>query len=99
MCLTFVYQIDWDFAKYFEIEIINIFEGVDVSENANEDKDVLITNSDFLDGLTTKEAISKAIQALEKAKYGEGKITYRLRDAIFSRQRYWGEPFPVYYKG
>ncbi|MEC7864001.1 MAG: class I tRNA ligase family protein, partial [Bacteroidota bacterium] len=50
-------------------------------------------------GLTIKEAISKAIQELEKAKYGEGKITYRLRDAIFSRQRYWGEPFPVYYRG
>ena len=68
-------QRDWNFATHFDIEIINIFKGVDVSENANEDKDVIITNSDFLDGLTIKEAISKAIQALEDAKYGEGKIT------------------------
>ncbi len=91
-------QRDWDFAMHFNIDIINIFKAVDISEKANEDKDALITNSDFLNGLTSKKAILRVIQELENSKYGEGKITYRLRDAIFSRQRYWGEPFPVYYK-
>ncbi len=91
-------QRDWDFATHFGIEIINIFKGVDISKNANEDKDVLIANSDFLNGLSSKKAIQKAIEKIEKGGFGESKINYRLRDAIFSRQRYWGEPFPVYYK-
>ena len=91
-------QRDWDFATYFNIKIINVFEGADISEKANEDKNVLITNSDFLNGLSSKQAIIKVIQELEKSKYGVEKTTYRLRDAVFSRQRYWGEPFPVYYK-
>ncbi|MBT4218061.1 MAG: leucine--tRNA ligase [Flavobacteriales bacterium] len=91
-------QRDWDFATHFGIEIINIFDGVDISENANEEIDVLIANSDFLNGLPAKKAIQKAIEEIEKGGFGEGKINYRLRDAIFSRQRYWGEPFPVYYK-
>ena len=91
-------QRDWDFATHFGIEIINIFDGVDISENANEQIDVLIANSDFLNGLPAKKAIQKAIEEIEKGGFGEGKINYRLRDAIFSRQRYWGEPFPVYYK-
>ena len=80
------------------IEILNIFDGVDISENANEEIDVLISNSDFLNGLTVKKAIQKAIEQIEKGGFGEGKINYRLRDAIFSRQRYWGEPIPVYFK-
>ncbi|MDC0204349.1 leucine--tRNA ligase [Flavobacteriales bacterium] len=92
-------QRDWEFANYFGIEIINIFKEVNVSESANEDKDVSITNSDFLNGLKVKEAISLAVQKIEEEGYGNGKINYRLRDAVFSRQRYWGEPFPVYYKG
>ena len=92
-------QRDWDFATHFGLEIINIFEEFDVSEGANEDKNVNITNSDFLNGLEAKKAISIAIYKIEEGGFGKGKINYRLRDAIFSRQRYWGEPFPVYYKG
>lgn len=92
-------QRDYDFAKHFGIEIPNIFEGVDISEEAYSDKDnTIIANSDFLNGLSYSEATHKAIEALEKKNAGEGKINYRLRDAVFSRQRYWGEPFPVYYK-
>ena len=92
-------QRDWDFATHFGLEIINIFEGVDVSENANEEKNVTITNSDFLNGLSAKKAMNLAIYRMEEGGFGKGKINYRLRDAIFSRQRYWGEPFPIYYKG
>ncbi|MFQ3333132.1 MAG: leucyl-tRNA synthetase, partial [Flavobacteriales bacterium] len=91
-------QRDWDFANHFGLEIINIFEEVDVSKGANEDKNVKIANSDFLNGLTVKKAMNLAIFKVEEGGFGKGKINYRLRDAIFSRQRYWGEPFPVYYK-
>lgn len=91
-------QRDYDFANHFEIPITNIFEGVDISEEAFADKEkTIIANSDFLNGLSYKEATSKAIEALEKIGQGQGKTNYRLRDAVFSRQRYWGEPFPVYY--
>ncbi|MAW20950.1 MAG: leucine--tRNA ligase [Flavobacteriales bacterium] len=92
-------QRDWDFANHFDIEILNIFENVDVSQNAYEDKKACITNSDFLNGLSVKKAVSLAIYKIEEGGFGKGKINYRLRDAIFSRQRYWGEPFPVFYKG
>ncbi len=89
---------DYAFANHFNIPIPNIFEGVDISEEAFADKDnTIIANSDFLNGLNFKEATKKAIEELEKIGQGEGKINYRLRDAVFSRQRYWGEPFPVYY--
>ncbi|RZJ29376.1 MAG: leucine--tRNA ligase, partial [Flavobacterium sp.] len=91
-------QRDYDFAKHFHIEIENIFEGVDISEKAYDEKDnIKLKNSDFLNGLDYKSATKKAIEALEEIQMGKGKTNYRLRDAVFSRQRYWGEPFPVYY--
>ncbi|GAA4273446.1 leucine--tRNA ligase [Aquimarina gracilis] len=91
-------QRDYDFAKHFDIPIPNIFEGIDISEEAFADKDnTVIANSDFLNGLNYKKATKRAIYELEQLGQGEGKINYRLRDAVFSRQRYWGEPFPVYY--
>ncbi|RAJ14979.1 leucine--tRNA ligase [Olleya aquimaris] len=91
-------QRDYDFAKHFNIPIPNIFEGVDISEEAYTSKDnVTITNSDFLNGMNYKKATKRAIFELEQLGQGQGKINYRLRDAVFSRQRYWGEPFPVYY--
>lgn len=91
-------QRDYNFAKHFNIPIPNIFEGIDISEEAYASKDnVIIANSDFLNGLSYTEATKKVISELEKIGQGEGKINYRLRDAVFSRQRYWGEPFPVYY--
>ncbi|TDI71279.1 MAG: leucine--tRNA ligase [Bacteroidetes bacterium] len=92
-------QRDHDFANHFKIDIPNIFEGIDISEEAFVDKDnTIIANSDFINGLNYAEASQKVIEALEEKNTGEGKINYRLRDAVFSRQRYWGEPFPVYYK-
>ncbi|HLU86364.1 MAG TPA: leucine--tRNA ligase [Taishania sp.] len=90
-------QRDWDFANHFGLEIINIFQDKDVSEAAYTEKDAIIANSDFLSGLEAKAAIEKAIEAIEAKGIGKGKTNYRLRDAVFSRQRYWGEPFPVYF--
>ncbi len=91
-------QRDYDFAKQFSIPIKNIFENVAIEEAAYTEKEGVITNSDFLNGLAVKKAMEVAIQTIEANGLGKGKTNYRLRDAIFSRQRYWGEPFPVYYK-
>lgn len=91
-------QRDWDFAKHFGIEILNIFEDKDISTEAYSEKDAVIANSDFLNGLKVNKATKLAIYEIEKQGFGKGKTQYRLRDAVFSRQRYWGEPFPVYYK-
>ena len=93
-------QRDYDFAKKFNIPIPNIFDGVDISEEAFADKEgTVIANSGFISGMNYKNACSAVIDALEEKGQGEGRINYRLRDAVFSRQRYWGEPFPVYYEG
>ncbi len=92
-------QRDYDFAKHFNLPIPNIFKDADISEEAYSDKEnTIIANSDFLNGLNYAEANDKIIAALEEKGNGKGKINYRLRDAVFSRQRYWGEPFPIYYK-
>lgn len=91
-------QRDYDFAKHFNLPIPNIFKDVDVSEKAFEDKaNTIIDNSDFLSGLPYKKALKTVIYEIEKRGIGYKKINYRLRDAIFARQRYWGEPIPVYY--
>lgn len=88
---------DYAFAKHFNLPIPAILEGVDISEAANPTKDAKMINSDFLNGLTGHEAIKKAIEEIEKRGIGKGKVNFRLRDAGYSRQRYWGEPFPVVY--
>ncbi len=89
---------DYDFAKHFDLPIIPLIEGCDISEESFDAKEGIMTNSGFLNGLNVEEAIEKANQHIEENGLGKIKVNYRLRDAIFSRQRYWGEPFPVYYK-
>ena len=91
-------QRDYDFAQHFNLAIKNIFADVAISEAAYTEKDAVIANSDFLNGLEAKMAMKKAIEAIEAKGIGKGKTNYRLRDAVFSRQRYWGEPFPVYFE-
>ena len=89
---------DYAFARHFNLPIIPLIEGCDVSEQSFDAKEGIMCNSGFLNGLTVKEAIPAAIDYVEKHGIGRRKINYRLRDAIFSRQRYWGEPFPIYFK-
>ena len=89
---------DYAFAKTFDLPIIPLIEGCDVSESSFDAKEGIMCNSGFLNGMTVKEAIPAAIEYVEKQGIGHRKVNYRLRDAIFSRQRYWGEPFPMYFK-
>ncbi|MDD4922656.1 MAG: class I tRNA ligase family protein, partial [Bacteroidales bacterium] len=89
---------DYAFARHFHLPIIPLIEGADVSEESFDAKEGVLMNSGFLNGLTVKEAIAKTKQYISENKLGRVKVNFRLRDAIFSRQRYWGEPFPVYYK-
>ena len=89
---------DYAFAKHFNLPVVPLIEGCDVSESSFDAKEGVMCNSGFLNGLTVKEAIPAAIDYVEKHGIGHRKVNYRLRDAIFSRQRYWGEPFPVYFK-
>ena len=89
---------DYVFAKKFGLPIVPIIEGCDVSEESFDAKDGILCNSGFLNGMTVKQAIEAAKDYVEEKGLGRRKTNYRLRDAIFSRQRYWGEPFPIYYK-
>ena len=91
-------QRDYDFAKHFDLPIVPVIKDADISEQADPTKEGTMINSGFLDGLTCLEAIDKAIAFAEEKGVGKGKINYRIRDAIFARQRYWGEPVPVYFK-
>lgn len=89
---------DYAFASHFRIPILPVVEGGDVSQEAFESKDGILINSEFLNGLDVKAATKLIITKIEEENRGKGKTNFRLRDAIFSRQRYWGEPFPIYYK-
>jgi len=89
---------DYAFAKHFNLPIIPLIEGCDVITESLDAKEGIMMNSGFLDGLTVKQAIAKAKEYIVEKGIGSLKVNFRLRDAIFSRQRYWGEPFPVYYK-
>ncbi|MBL0340246.1 MAG: leucine--tRNA ligase [Bacteroidetes bacterium] len=89
---------DYAFAKHFDLEIKEVVKGGDVAKEAYESKTGIVINSDFLNGLPVADAIKKAIDQIVSGGLGEKKINYRLRDAVFGRQRYWGEPIPVYYK-
>ena len=92
---------DYAFARHFDLPIVPLIEGADVSEESFDAKDGIMMNSSNerlqLNGLQVKDAIAKTKQYIEEAGIGKVKVNYRLRDAIFSRQRYWGEPFPIYY--
>lgn len=89
---------DYAFAKKFNLPIIPLIEGCDISEESFDAKEGRMMNSGFMDGMEVKDAIPAAIDYVEKHGFGHRKVNYRIRDAIFSRQRYWGEPFPIYYE-
>jgi leucyl-tRNA synthetase len=89
---------DYDFAKKFNLPILPVIEGGNVEEEAYEVKSGKLINSDFLDGLKVKQAVKTVIWKIESEGLGKGKTNYRLRDAVFGRQRYWGEPIPMYFE-
>lgn len=89
---------DYVFARHFNLPVIPLIEGCDISGESFDAKEGIMCNSGFLNGMTVAEAIPAAIREVERRKLGKRKVNYRLRDAIFSRQRYWGEPFPIYYQ-
>ncbi|MES2512762.1 MAG: class I tRNA ligase family protein [Bacteroidota bacterium] len=89
---------DYSFAKHFGLPIIEVVKGGDLEKESYDAKEGILVNSDFLNGLQVKDAVKLAIQEIEIKKLGKGKVNYRLRDAVFGRQRYWGEPIPIYYK-
>jgi leucyl-tRNA synthetase len=89
---------DWSFAKHFNIPIVEVVSGGNITEASYDAKEGKMVNSDFLNGLDVKDAIGKAITAVEDNAIGESQINFRLRDAVFGRQRYWGEPIPIYFK-
>jgi len=89
---------DYSFAKYFNLPIKEVVSGGDISKESFDAKTGNIINSDFLNGLNVKEGIKKSIQEIESLNLGKGKTNYRLRDAVFGRQRYWGEPIPIFYE-
>ncbi|MBN1198395.1 MAG: leucine--tRNA ligase [Bacteroidales bacterium] len=91
-------QRDYEFAKHFGLPIVEVVSGGDISKTSFDAKEGILVNSDFINGMEVKEAIQVVIRRVEEMGIGKGTINYRLRDAIFSRQRYWGEPIPVYYK-
>ena len=89
---------DWNFAKHFNLPIIQVVEGGDIKQGAIEDKNGSIINSDFLDGYNIEDAILSAIEHMKKNKWGTPHVQFRLRDAVFGRQRYWGEPIPIVFR-
>ena len=89
---------DYAFAKHFDLPIIEVVEGGDISKESYDAKSGKMIHSDFLNGMDCMDAKSKMIEHLEEIGYGKGATQYKLRDAIFGRQRYWGEPIPVYYE-
>jgi leucyl-tRNA synthetase len=89
---------DYDFAKHFRLPIVEVVSGGDISESSYDAKDGILINSDFINGMNVQQAVEAVIKRIEAESLGKGKVNWRLRDAIFSRQRYWGEPFPVYFR-
>ena len=89
---------DYAFAKHFNLPILEVVKGGDLSKESYDAKEGILINSNFLNGLPVKDAFNKAIEEIEKRFLGKRKTNYRLRDAVFGRQRYWGEPIPIYYK-